>query len=302
LAYQPAWDESPPKGDALYDDAKRRQQVTLDLAKEFLARHKARKAPFQPLGVAQGWSPRSYARSVQALQKMGYRYIAVGGMVPLKTTEILSSLQAIDEVRQPNVHLHLLGVTRIEQVSKFARCGVVSFDSTSPLRQAFKDDKDNYYTMDRTFTALRVPQVEANPSLLRLIKAGEVSQPAARKCEQACLVALRAFDEDKASVDEVITVLREYETLYDAGGRDHSVAYRETLDARPWTRCACDVCIKLGHHVALFRGAERNRRRGFHNVWIFYRRLRRELGLPVDSPERDVIPNNDNHRALASGS
>jgi hypothetical protein len=29
----------------------------------------------------------------------------------------------------------------------------------------------------------------------------------------------------------------------------------------------------------LFRGAERNRRRGFHNLWVFYRRLQRELGV-----------------------
>jgi hypothetical protein len=28
----------------------------------------------------------------------------------------------------------------------------------------------------------------------------------------------------------------------------------------------------------LFRGAERNRRRGFHNIFVFHKRLHRELG------------------------
>ena len=69
-----------------------------------------------------------------------------------------------------------LGVTRTDRVMTFASHGVVSFDSTSPLRQAFKDDKDNYYTMDRTYTAIRVPQVEGNPSLQKRIRAGLVSQ------------------------------------------------------------------------------------------------------------------------------
>src|SRR5580765_5498359 len=48
-----------------------RQQLTLEYAAEFLRRRKATKARFEPLGVAQGWSPSSYARAVRLLQKMG---------------------------------------------------------------------------------------------------------------------------------------------------------------------------------------------------------------------------------------
>ena len=60
---------------------------------------------------------------------------------------------------------------------------------------------------------------------------------------------------------------------------------------RPWLRCPCDICRKLDYHVILFRGAERNRRRGFHNVWVFYRRLRRELGLSIEDLEpQDKMP------------
>jgi hypothetical protein len=209
---------------------------------------------------------------------MGYDYIALGGMVPLKTRDILDCLRAVDGVRAPATRLHLLGVTRTDHLTAFASLGVVSFDSTSPLRQAFKDDKDNYYTMDRTYTAIRVPQVEGNPGLQKRIRAGLVSQERARVLEKRCLESLQRHAAGTLGLDDVIGDLSEYERLYDPE-HDHSAAYRETLTDQPWRLCGCDVCRTLGYHVALFRGAERNRRRGLHNVWVFYRRLRRELGF-----------------------
>ncbi len=66
---------------------------------------------------------------------------------------------------RPDTRLHLLGVTRTENLREFERMGVASFDSTSPLRQAFKDDRDNYYTpWTRTFTAVRIPRWRGTPS------------------------------------------------------------------------------------------------------------------------------------------
>ena len=276
LAYQPSWDEP---GATIPADVLERQEITLQLAAEFLARQRSGGLAFEPVGVAQGWSPKSYARAVEALQKIGYEYIALGGMVPLKTHEILACLEAIQSVRRPATRFHLLGVTRSDRVATFKESGVVSFDSTSPLRQAFKDDKDNYYTMERTYTAVRVPQVEGNPGLQRRIKAGIVSQERARKLERTCLDSLRRYDEGGVRLEELLLALRQYEELYDPD-HDHTEAYREILTDRPWKKCGCDICQRLSYHVVLFRGAERNRRRGFHNLWVFYRRLRRELGLP----------------------
>ena len=153
-----------------------RQQLTLELAAEFRRRHRARRCDFDPVGVAQGWSPKSFAKAVRELQRIGYRRIALGGMVPLKTHEILECLKAVSAARKPETEFHLLGVTRCEQVSAFGAYGVTSFDSTSPFRQAFKDDRDNYYTLDGTFTAVRVPQVDGNAALKRLVQAGRVDQ------------------------------------------------------------------------------------------------------------------------------
>jgi hypothetical protein len=280
LGFQAAWD-LPGRESEVPSGLRARQAITLEYAEKFLARHRAEKLPFEPLGVAQGWSPLSYAASVRALQDMGYDYVALGGMVPLKTRDILACLEAISAVRRPETRLHLLGVTRVEQMTDFASFGVASFDSTSPLRQAFKDDRDNYWTLDRTYTAIRVPQVEGNPDLSRRIRAGQISQAKARAAEQRCLDVLRRYDGDTESLEVVLSALKDYQAIYDAG-RDRTEQYREILADRPWKSCPCDVCQRIGHHVVLFRGAERNRRRGFHNVWVFYRRLLRELAMGSD--------------------
>jgi hypothetical protein len=275
-------------------EIRERQAITLQLAMEFFDRHHKSKPKFSAVGVAQGWSPQSYAIAVKALQEMGYRYVALGGMVPLKTPEILASLEAIADVRKPSTKLHLLGVTRTEAIPRFASYGVASFDSTSPLRQAFKDDSDNYYTLDGAYTAVRIPQVEGNPTLQKLVLSGVVDQGLARRLEKACLSAMRDFEAGKRKVDEVVGLLLEYEELARPHRSkspvskrrqtsDNESAYREVLEAAPWRRCPCEVCRKLGHHVILFRGAERNRRRGFHNLYVFYRRLQRELGRPAEA-------------------
>ena len=276
LSYQPEWDTT-----GVPDDVRYRQDVTLELAREFLDRHRRDKLRFEPLGVAQGWSPASYARAVDALQRMGYGYIAIGGMVPLKSTAIIACLDAISTVRNPSTKLHLLGVTRCEHIKAFEHYGVASFDSTSPLRQAFKDDKDNYYASERNYVAIRIPQIEANARLMRNIRSGVIAQEKARKLERECLAALKEYAGRSRPLDATLNVLLEYERLYD-GKKNHEAAYRTTLEDRPWEACECDVCRALGYHVIMFRGAERNRRRGFHNLWVFYRRvheLRNELRL-----------------------
>lgn len=288
LAYQPEWDAKGAKPPA---EILERQEITLELAKQFWARCRGKKQGFTPIGVAQGWSPKSYARAVKELQAMGYTYIALGGMVPLKSAEILASLTEIEEVRRPKTQLHLLGVTRLDHMNPFASLGVASFDSTSPLRQAFKDATDNYYTLTRTYSAIRIPQVEGNAKLQKQISSGAIRQETARKLEKAALAAMADFAKGRLGLEAAVASLVEYEDLCAGnaaagkktrpakGDRSRAEVYREVLSDQPWKQCGCEVCRSIGHHVILFRGAERNRRRGFHNVWVFYRRIRGELGL-----------------------
>lgn len=250
-----------------------RQQITIELASEFIKRIKSEKCRFEPIGVVQGWDPASYRDAFGQIQDMGYTYIALGGLVPLKTVDILEILEKVAEVRKPGVGLHLFGVTRLEKILEFAKYGVKSFDSTSPLRQAFKDETDNYHTIEgKTYTAVRVPQVEGNPKLRALISSGKVNQAEARKLERECLTSLLQYDKGAIHIDHVLEVLREYEKLYDYDN-DRTEIYRNVLTEQPWKRCSCDICQQIGIHVILFRGSERNRRRGFHNVYVFHQRL-----------------------------
>jgi hypothetical protein len=276
LAYKASLDNQLDGADFVPKEWKERQAISLELAEEFLNYRNRKGYRFAPIGVAQGWSPDSYAHAVTALQQTGYRYIAFGGFVPLKTPDILECLRTADAVREPDTQFHLLGITRCENVEAFSAYGVVSFDSTSPLRKAFKDDRHNYYATNGTYTAVRVPQVDANPELLRRITAGEIKQEYARDLEQKCLRALMSYDDAQIGLEEVLQCLREYEKLHD-GKIDRSTAYRRVLGDKPWKTCPCEVCHNIGIHVVIFRGAERNRRRGFHNLYVFHKKLLHHL-------------------------
>ena len=82
-----------------------------------------REVRFTPMAVAHGWSPQSYASSVAELQAIGYERIALGGMVPLKTRDIISSLEEISKIRLPKTQLHLLGIMREEKRRPFRGTG-----------------------------------------------------------------------------------------------------------------------------------------------------------------------------------
>ena len=74
------------------EEWRRRQDITFDLGRKFFKQCKKDDVSFKPIGVAQGWSPKSYAKAVSTMQRIGYDYIALGGMVPLKTEEVMRCL------------------------------------------------------------------------------------------------------------------------------------------------------------------------------------------------------------------
>ena len=159
--------------------------------------------------------------------------------------------------------------------------GVTSFDSTSPLRQAFKDDKDNYYTRERNFTAIRVPQIEGNPKLQARIRSGELCQDRTREIEQKCLWGLREFNKGTLAMEDALEFLMEYELIHHPGESREAV-YRDVLTERPWSKCDCEICAAIGIEVIVFRGTERNKRRGFHNLKVFFQKLGTELRSETD--------------------
>ena len=166
----------------------RRQDITLTLADEFWKRcndrachlRAARRRPrLEPAVLRRCPSPPCSASATAASPWAAW--------FRSRPTRSSPASRAIDEVRDRGTQLHLLGITRCDDIPTFASHGVTSFDSTSPFRQAFKDDRDNYYTADSTYIALRVPQVEGNVKLRKRISSGEIDQKRALTLERTAL-------------------------------------------------------------------------------------------------------------------
>jgi len=245
-----------------------RQELSLANASEFLS--KSRGGNFVPIGAAHGWSPRSYRRSVRELVAMGYDYIALGGLARKRTEIVREVLLAVRGESLGRAKLHLLGVVRPELFDLMKDCGVASFDSSSPVFQAFNDAKDNYYSRDSGghYTAVRIPQVDKGVPMRR-IREGRINQADAIAAEAGALRAFRDYGTGDLGLKKLLAALRRYDDLLGDGRKTKPPWDRmeRTLRDRPWADCPCTICSEIGIEVILFRGGNRNRRRGFHNLW-----------------------------------
>jgi hypothetical protein len=266
-----------------------RYDITLSLAAEFFREAKRIGKHFTPLGVVQGWSAPSMATAAAKLAKIGYTYLAVGGMVPLDEPQIHRALGAIRAAVPSKVKLHLLGFGKIERLKEFECYGVASFDTTSPLLRAFKDAKRNYFTQSKAggldyYTAIRVPQATRNAKLKQRARQGRLDQEHAVSLEKAALDSLRSYAKRRAKIDRVLDHVIAY---WDALNWDEQASnsrreraltqqraiYRRTLADRPWEVCTCRACREGGIESVIFRSSNRNKRRGIHNLHVFYNHL-----------------------------
>lgn len=274
-------------------DDRDRFDITLENARVF--RKATRSIPgFTPLGAIQGWSPDSMAEAARQLEKMGYDYLAVGGMVPLSANEVHIALRAIRSKLKPSTRLHILGFAKAEQISEFYDYGIESFDTTSPLYRAFMDAKANYYVPTAGigldyYTAIRVPLAVEDPALTRASLRGELRQEEATKAEQGALAALRAFDSGKLKLEAAVEAVMVYQRMYQTAKAktekalqktlaDTEERVRRTLSASPWKTCPCRVCRESGVEVIIFRSSNRNKRRGFHNLYVYSEHVARISG------------------------
>jgi hypothetical protein len=272
------------------ETAKARYELTLELAAKFLPASQALGKRFKPVGVVQGWSPESMGDAAEALVSMGYDYLAVGGMVPLKIDQIERALSSIRARVPNNVRLHLLGFGKTDELVRVARYGVASFDTTSPLLRAFKDAKRNYYASDGEgglsyYTAIRIPQAIEASKTVRPAKQGRMDQDTLVQLETAALGAVRRYAAEDRDLDAALDAVMAYgryalwDIRLDQSQNERRLetlrsAYQMTLSDRPWTRCPCRVCRDSGVEALIFRSSNRNKRRGFHNLHVFYNHLR----------------------------
>lgn len=287
-------DLSNPPESAVDTATRQRFAITLANAEAFFGLVQRDGMPFEPLGPVQGWSPKSMAEAAHRLERMGYRYLAIGGLVPLKVDAIKAVLLEIRQRIETETKIHLLGFAKADSIGEFTEFGITSFDSTSPLIRAFKDEKANYYSEGSDgklayYTAIRIPQAIENARLMQGIKRGAFSAEDLARRERTALDELRAFDRGASSVQATLQAVMDYHQFLVRGdGTDQkqqdnaltktAVRVERTLEDQPWKNCSCDVCRKIGVDVIIFRSSNRNKRRGFHNLGVYHRHLRKTLG------------------------
>ncbi len=272
-----------------------RYDMTLQLASDFYNESFRLGKEFTPIGVIQGWSPDSMAQAAIKLVKMGYRYLAIGGLVPLKVAEIHHAVSAVHDAvsRWPSVKIHLLGFAKADHLHEFTQYKkIASFDSSSPLIRAFKDKRNNFYLPDNNnrtlkyYTAIRIPQAIDNTKLKNHAKSGHFNQEDLIRLEKDALTKLRAFANNKSGIEETLDSIIDYskplqwtpsitEDTLKRAMHNLRLQYKKTLEDRPWTQCSCDICKNAGVEVIIFRASNRNKRRGIHNLGVYHKHLQR---------------------------
>lgn len=262
------------------DEGKRdyRYNLTMQNARDFIEGHRKGGLRFVPVGAVQGWSPDSYAEAVGEYQKMGYRYLALGGLVRTQSNGILQVLEAVNKVLKQGVDLHLFGVARPDVLEEMHRLGITSVDSASFLRRAWLGAAGNYHMPDGKYAAIRIPQAEKSPRAKKMVREGRITLEGVQALEEKCLRLVRDYDRGNAQIDDVMEAVMEYDGLMGGNRGTHEQLIRKTLQDSPWKKCTCRICREWGVEVIIFRGNNRNRRRGFHNTKVFYDQFRRMFG------------------------
>ncbi|MDB6175511.1 MAG: hypothetical protein JWL59_4822 [Chthoniobacteraceae bacterium] len=259
-----------------------RYDLTIQNAEEFLKQHHKAGLKWEPIGAVQGWDAESYASAAEQYVKMGYRYLALGGMVRSNSREILQVVRKVREKVPMNVRIHLLGVARLDALNTFAEAGIQSVDSASFLRQAWMRINQSYTSFDGPYAALRIPEAGKSFRAKHMEEHGGLTQDKVTRLEQEALRAVRGLGQRSVSIEACLAALLEYDQFVTSDRVDMTDAYRRTLTDRPWEKCGCAICESSGVEVAIFRGNNRNRRRGFHNTYVFYRLFQQILrGEPV---------------------
>ncbi len=150
------------------------------------------------------------------------------------------------------------------------RLGVASIDSASFLRRAWLGASSNYFTPNGSYAAIRIPQAYKSPRAKKIVREGKATLDEIKGMEEKCLRLLRDYDRNAADIDTVLDAIMAYDDLMGENRKGFRELFRRTLEDRPWRSCPCKICKDVGIEVMIFRGNNRNRRRGFHNTKVFY--------------------------------
>ena len=260
-----------------------RMKLTTSNADVFFRTCREKNYHFVPIGVIQGITLKDYIQAVHNYIDIGYKHIALGGLVPRRNQEILEICSAVRKAiqertygKQENIWVHLFGILRPEIQHSFQNLGMSSFDSASYLRKAWLRSTQNYLDPDgkHWYGTIRVP-ISHSTAMQQAAETHHISIDGMLELENMCLSNLEQFDGTEASMHKVLDSVNEYGPLLQRKGEDNHFVekHQALLVDRPWERCRCPFCRTAGINVVIFRGANRNKRRGLHNTWVFYHKL-----------------------------
>ena len=258
-------------------DKKRQQRVAIthENARLFMESAIGRKVGFTPVGTIQALSSEQYAQSVRDYYEFGYRHLAIGGLVPQRDADIEKTVRAVMQVAEElpkRPWIHLFGIYRPKLQALFRELRVDSFDSASYFRKAWLRSDQNYLAADgQWYAALRVPMTSDGRTRSRL-REMDLDIDELEVQERKVLRLLSQYDNYEVNLNEVLEAILDYDSHLARSSETESMRakYKRTLTDRPWRNCHCIFCESLGIHMLIFRGANRNKRRGAHNTLMLY--------------------------------
>ncbi|EHQ36201.1 tRNA-guanine transglycosylase DpdA [Methanoplanus limicola] len=239
------------------------------------------KDDFKLIVSVQGETTDDYINMYNKFLENDIKIMAFGGLVRSQTEFIVELInRIISEIknsgRKPN-YLHFFGLARPSifiKMKELENLGVeVAFDSASPLRRAWLASascENNYVSKEQKgYSAIRIPQ-KLTGKKKDLIPADEY-----QILSQNTLKAVQNYGKDKLDLDSSIKILSDFNEKINERPQILE-SYRKTLRDKPWDKCECPICSSTGIDTIIFRGNNRNRRRGFHNTKVFYDLLKNE--------------------------
>ena len=212
----------------------------------------------------------------------------------LRSQEMLYALRAFDADESISAAL-----TEWQQSASTALDGLEAYlrehrhddqyDSSTlrPIKQAFRDDYQYGQMIRANFSG------KVRGQLAKLLRKDDPEDPLPFEEYQQLIAEVKGvFDgwtptkleeikqrEDRSgeygTFDQLWVLVADYTAQ--VGDESYRDAYEELLRREPWNECGCRICQDHGIEVAIFRGNNRNRRRGFHNTRRFYDEFERSL-------------------------
>jgi len=294
-----------------------RRQITIENAESFIKECRRRKRlNFVPFGTIQGYSLETYRDSLRRLLKLGYDYIAIGGLPSYSEAKVLELLPMIkDEIRRSDTKpgIHLYGrFPSPNAVSAFVNAGVTSFDNNTSFMAAagkslmtffdpeFKESGDGVMAVDVCY-GIKIPGRRSLilNRLRRIDKEGDVYEEVVELCDKT-FERFVAYSNNPSPLNERIFMsyyAKMNVALNVARRRPHTPNVmkmttntgRIAVQKRAWLRCQCTSCKELKAHILLTRG-NRIGHTFAHNTHVQYTRFQKEMKRCADL---GVVPKYD---------